>query len=772
MNERKRVILLIFIMATTAFIVVGITISMLYRVAFKEQQARLMETAQSQTHLIEAVAQFDAVYSKDYPGGAAAVTIGQIINAYTKHEHIHSCRTAEFAVGRLDGDQINFLFRNKQDADVEHLKSISFDSKAAEPMRLAVSGHSGTVVGLDYRGEVVLATFEPVEKLNLGIVAKIDLAEIRAPFVKAGLIAGLITLLFVMVGASLFIRITKPMVKHLEERAAELKKNNTEIKREISERKQAEKTLIESEEKYRQLFENESDAVMIFDAETHRFEDANRAALDLYGYSKKEFLSLNAEDISTEKSKTKIALQKIKDNVPGSKLVPSRLHKKKDGTIFPVEIVIGIFNSNGRKKIIGAVRDISERKRLETRLQQANKLEAIGTLAGGIAHDFNNILTAVIGYTELALNNAEKETLLHANLQQVMTAGKRAKNLVRQILTFSRQNEQDLKSVQVKFIAKETLKLLRASLPATVDIRQNIQSDSIMMADPTQIHQVLMNLYTNAGHAMQENGGTLEVSLTDVELDSDFAVKCPGLKPGLYMKLTVSDTGHGIPPDVRDRIFDPFFTTKKEGEGTGMGLSVAHGIVKSHGGTITVYSEPEKGSIFNVFLPAIERAIEPETRIEKPVPSGTERILFIDDEQTLADLGKQMLESLGYDVAVRTSSIEALELFKNKPDGFDLVITDLTMPQMTGDELAQKLMVIRPDIPVILCTGFSARMDEKKARALGIRELAYKPLLLRDMAENIRKVLDGNNTLGDSSIKEPLQLGCRLKEPRYAGHGI
>ena len=743
MNERKRVILLIFIMATTAFIIAGITIAILYRAAFEEQQARLVETAQSQAHLIEAVAQFDSAYSKDYPGGAVAATISQVINAHTKYDHIHSSWTAEFAVGRLDGDQINFLFRHKHDGDVESLKSVRFDSKVAEPMRLALSGRSGTVVGQDYRGEVVLTAFEPIEELNLGIVAKIDLAVIRAPFVKAGLIAGLITVLVVMVGASLFIRITNPLVKHLEERAAELQKINIDMKLEINERKQAEGALIESETKYRQLFENESDAVMVFDAETHRFEDANRSALDLYGYSKKEFLSLKVEDISAEKNKTKIALQKIKGHLLGSKLVPSRLHKKKDGTIFPVEITSGIFNSNGRKKMVGAVRDISERKRLETQLHQAHKLEAIGTLAGGIAHDFNNILAAVIGFTELALNNAEKKTSLHANLQQVMTAGKRAKDLVQQILTFSRQSEQDLKPIQVKFIAKEAFKLLRASLPATVDMRQNIQSESVVMADPTQIHQVLMNLYTNAGHAMQQNGGTLDVNLTDVELDFDFSAKHPGLKPGPYLKLAVSDTGHGIPPDVRDRIFDPFFTTKKD-EGTGMGLAVVHGIIKNHGGTITVYSEPQKGSIFNVFLPVIEKEIEPETRIEKPVPRGTERILFIDDEQTLTDLGKQMLESLGYDVAVRTSGIEALELFKNKPDEFDLVITDLTMPNMTGDKLAKELMVVRPDIPVILCTGFSARMDEKKASAMGIREFVYKPMLKRDIAETIKKVMDGN----------------------------
>ncbi len=872
MNERKRIILLIFIMVATAFIVAGITISMLYSAAFEEEQTRLTETAQSQAHLIEAVAQFDSVYSKDYPGGAAAATISQLIDAHTKYEH--AGKTTEFTVGRLDGDQINFLFSHKHDADVESLKPVRFDSKLAEPMRLALSGRSGTVVGLDYRGEVVLAAFEPVEVLNLGIVAKIDLSEIRAPFVKAGLIAGFITALVVMVGASLFIRISKPLVKHLEERAAELQKINTEMKSEISERKQAEEALVvstarlqhllttspaviysckpsgdygatfisknvknqvgyepneftddsefwskhihpedaprifeglsslfeqgnhiheyrfrhkdgtyrwmydetrlvrdakgnsleivgcwiditgqkqaegslrESEDKYRQLFENDSDAVMIFDAETHRFEDANRSALHLYGYSKKEFLSLKAEDISAEKNKTKIALQKIKDRVPGSKLLPSRLHKKKDGTIFPVEITNGIFNSNGRQKIIGAVRDISERKRLETRLHQSNKLEAIGTLAGGIAHDFNNILTAVIGFTELALNNAEKETSLHTHLQQVMTAGNRAKDLVRQIFTFIRQSEQDLKPVQLKFIAKEALKLLRASLPATVEIRQNIQSDSVVMADPTQINQVLMNLYTNAGHAMQEKGGILDVKLVHLKVNSDYAARYPDLNPGFYIKLSVSDTGIGMPPHVLSRIFDPFFTTKDKNIGTGMGLSVVHGIVKSHDGTINVNSELGKGTTFCIFLPAIEGISNADAEGEKPVPEGSETVLLVDDEQMIVDTGKQMLESLGYHVVTKTDSMEALELFKEKPDKFDIVITDMTMPKMTGRELAEKLIQIRSDIPIILTTGYSTAIDEDKASASGILGIVFKPILIHDIALTIRRVLDKTN---------------------------
>jgi len=466
----------------------------------------------------------------------------------------------------------------------------------------------------------------------------------------------------------------------------------------------------------------------------------------LSGYTQEEIVGQNFRILKSDKHNENF-YKEMWDIISKGNVWSGRItNRMKDGTPREFETRISpVRDSSGEIiNFVSVNRDVTQEVALEAQLQQSQKMKAIGTLAGGIAHDFNNILAAIMGFTELALNNAEKKTSLHDSLQQVMTAGKRAKDLVQQILTFSRQSEHDLKPVYVKFIAKETLKLLRASLPATVEIRQNIQNDSVVMADPTQIHQILMNLYTNAGHAMQENGGTLDVNLTDVELDSDFTAKHPGLKPGPYLKLTVSDTGHGIPPEVWDRIFDPFFTTKEKEEGTGMGLAVVHGIVKNHGGTISVYSEPGKGTTFNVFLPVIEKKLEPETGIEKPVPSGTERILFIDDEQTLTDLGKQMLEPLGYDVATRTSSIEALELFKNKPDRFALVITDLTMPKMSGDELAQKIMAIRPDIPVILCTGFSARMDDKKARAMGIRAFLYKPLIQRDMAESIRKVLDGN----------------------------
>ena len=404
----------------------------------------------------------------------------------------------------------------------------------------------------------------------------------------------------------------------------------------------------------------------------------------------------------------------------------------------------------GNKKYhIGVGIDITDRKRaeedkqkLEAQLIQAQKMEAIGTLAGGIAHDFNNILSAIFGYAELSQMAMPKENRVTGYLDQILKAGDRAKDLVQQILTFSRQTEQELKPVSVKVIVKEALKLLRATLPTTIHMEQNLKSDSLVMSDPTQIHQILMNLCTNAGHAMQEKGGVLEVELTNVELDPVFTSRYPDLEPGPYLNLTVSDTGHGMPPDVLDRIFDPFFTTKERGEGTGMGLAVVHGIVKSYGGTIYAYSEPGKGSSFKVFLPVDESSLEPDKRIEEVIPGGTERILFIDDELALVDMGKQTLESLGYQVVTRTSSVEALNLFRAQPDRFDLVITDMTMPQMTGDKLAGELIAIREDIPVILCTGFSFGMTEEKAKEMGIKGFLMKPFVVRDIANNVRKVLN------------------------------
>ena len=402
-----------------------------------------------------------------------------------------------------------------------------------------------------------------------------------------------------------------------------------------------------------------------------------------------------------------------------------------------LKIVSSIFvNALERKRTEEALR------KSEKGLRQAQKMEAIGTLAGGIAHDFNNILGAVIGLTEMTLYEC-REASQRRRLEQIIKACDRAKNLVNHILTFSRQSDQERKPVDIGIIVKEALKLLRASLPSTISISSDIPSNSnTVLADPTQIHQIMMNLSTNAAHAMREKGGVMKISLEGVDIDSIALSSTPSLKPGTYVRLIVSDTGHGIDPAVIDRIFDPFYTTKKPGEGTGLGLSVMYGIVKSHGGTISVYSEPGIGTNFKVYLPRIETSAAIETKSIELIPGGQEHILFVDDEEVLAEIGREMLQYVGYTVTSRTSSIEALEAFRAQPSRYDMVITDMTMPNMTGVALAREIHRVRSDIPIIICTGFSEFINEAEAGRLGIQKLIMKPLFMKDLALAIRDVLD------------------------------
>ena len=521
-----------------------------------------------------------------------------------------------------------------------------------------------------------------------------------------------------------------------------------EVIMDITDIRKTEESLRKSEEKYRVLIDGMRDTVWVIDFDGN-FIDMNNAAIETLGYSREELLSMGPVDIDSNLDVG--AIKNLIIKIPSDKIqVFETVHTTKEGKPIPVEIQSCVVEYLGKDAILSIGRDITERKRaeiekekLETQLRQAHKMESIGTIAGGIAHDFNNILASVVGYTELALDDAEKGTMQYQNLQEVLLAGNRAAELVKQILTFSRQTDQEQKPVKVRLIIIEALKLLRSTIPSSIEIRQNIQSNALIIGDSTQVQQVLMNLCTNAAHAMADKGGSLTIDLSDVELDSRFVSNHPDLKPGPYIKLEVIDTGHGIHPSNLQQIFDPFFTTKEKGEGTGLGLSVVHGIVHSHGGAIYCYSELGKGSTFKVYLPAVERYLKPEQRIEKPIPTGNERILLIDDEPSLVNMGKQILQSLGYDVTTRTSSVEALELFKSQKDRFDLVITDMTMPKMTGESLSRELMKIRHDIPVILCTGFSARIDEKKALDMGIRAFVSKPILKREIAETIRAVLDG-----------------------------
>jgi len=379
----------------------------------------------------------------------------------------------------------------------------------------------------------------------------------------------------------------------------------------------------------------------------------------------------------------------------------------------------------------------------ETRLQQAQKMESIGTLAGGIAHDFNNILGIILGYTELALDDVPELNPARLNLEEIKTASLRAKDVVYQLLSFARKTKMEKKPTNIIPIIKESLKLMRSSIPTSIEIRQNIVRDvDTIVADPTQINQILINLCTNAGHSMPD-GGIIVVTLKNVELNENTAAKDTELNPGCYVNLTVSDTGHGISQEDIDRIFDPYFTTKEVGKGTGMGLAVVHGIVKRHNGLITVESELGKGTTFSIFFPVVEKEAVVETETDEELPSGNERILFIDDEESMVKMCRQKLERFGYQVESTTSPLDALDLFHSKPDQFDLVITDLTMPKMTGDKLVKEILNIRPDIPIILCTGFSEKIDEKKSKEIGASGYLEKPHDKRDLAQMVRQVLDG-----------------------------
>ena len=420
-------------------------------------------------------------------------------------------------------------------------------------------------------------------------------------------------------------------------------------------------------------------------------------------------------------------------------------NRRKDGRLILQACSIAPFRdpSGSVSGYVSVNRDITREVQVEARIAQTQKLEAIGTLAGGIAHDFNNILMAILGYSGLALSEVSAGNPLREKLQSIYAAGNRAAELTRQILAFSRPTLQIQKIVQVKPIAREVLKLMRASLPSTIEIRESFASASSVLAEPAQIHQVLMNLCTNAGLAMREKGGILEVGLSDVRLDAHALRPYPGTVPGVYIVLTVRDTGVGMERGVLERIFDPFFTTRATGEGTGMGLSVVHGIVRSHGGFITVRSEPGKGSEFSVHLPVVAADAEDGLESDLAPPRGNERILFVDDEQTLVQMGREMLESLGYRVTAVEDSRKALEQFLSDPDAFDLVVTDITMPGLTGDALVEAVLRKRPYLPVIICTGFSERVSETEAKRVGARAFLLKPFSLGTIAGLIRSILDG-----------------------------
>ena len=558
------------------------------------------------------------------------------------------------------------------------------------------------------------------------------------------------------------------------------------VVRNATNRKRAQDALKESERRWATTLESIGDAVIATDTAA-RITYMNPVAEDLTGWTMNEALQRPIEEVfnivdeySRQEAPNPVA-RVLREGVIVT-LANHTILLRRDGREIPIDdsgapikekdgkiagVVLVFRDIAGRRAAEEALRKVhgelerrveertaelqdaydrlmeetKERRAAEAQLRQAQKMDALGTLSGGIAHDFNNILAAILGFTDMVRNRLPEEGRDAHSLDRVMEAGLRGRELVRQMLTFSRKGEMVRRPLQLSHMVKETMKLLRASIPSTVSIKVEADSDSgMILGDPVQMQQVLLNLCTNGAHAMQEKGGVLDVALSTETFTGEDG-RPPGLKAGSYVKLAVRDTGCGIAPEIIDKIWDPFFTTKRPGEGTGLGLSVVHGIIKQHEASITVESEAGLGCTFTAYFPRISEAPSRAPSPDDAVPTGNERVLFVDDEEVLVDMGKELLGELGYRVTAGTSSIEALALFEADPSRFDVIITDQTMPDMTGVTLAKAVLALRPDIPVILCTGFSHSVDAESAESAGIAAFVMKPLTKKELARTIRRVL-------------------------------
>jgi len=489
--------------------------------------------------------------------------------------------------------------------------------------------------------------------------------------------------------------------------------------------------------------EQAAESIMITDL-SGKIEYVNPAFEKVSGYDLTEVIGRSPRMLrgaETSRLQTNLMWEEIKK---GNVWRGTFTNRKKGGELYQEEATITpVKDRDGTiRHYVTVKRDITQQLTLENQVRQSQKMQAIGTLAGGVAHDFNNILTAILGYAELCQTQCDEQTVLYDNLSEIIRGAERAGKLINQILQFSRQTEKSVSTLQIDLIVKEVLKLLRASLPANIEIKAHYETEVMVKADPTQIHQVILNLCTNAFQVLEDTGGEITVGLETVELTPQQGLEIGNLSPGEYACLTVEDNGKGIPKEYLSRIFEPYFTTKAKNEGTGLGLSVVHGIVNDHRGAVQVHSTVGVGTKFDLYLPIAEPEDgEEEERIDDTAFHGG-KILIVDDEPQIVSLQFQVLEHLGYEVVASTVSSEALEIFRKESETFDLVVTDMGMPGLTGLELFEEMRIIRPDIKVLLCTGYSKQVTEENALEIGLSGYLAKPFNAEDLAREVSRILE------------------------------
>ncbi len=714
--------------------------------------------------------------------------------------HISRIRT-EFAQDFLSKEAIAQIEKVKEDFELEKLKIFSNTGKiiySTTPEDIGEKNKHDYFYNIVAKGEVYTKVVHKNNRTAEGRIVKADVVETYVPVFLTGSFLGAfeiyyditqrkkaqdnlltrirmvmfsIAMILMLIVIFILFKASENILKreHSEtslqkahdnleniimDRTADLKKSNEKLLHEITVRRQIGSSLLESEEKFRSISDCAQDAIIMMNSKG-QISYWNKSAETIFQYKAQEALNKDLHNLLVPEKYHgafnkgfKGFLKTGKGNAIGKVL--ELWAKRKNNQEFPIELSLSSVKIKGQWNAIGLIRDISERKKdetdkkkLEAQLAQAQKMQAMGVLAGGIAHDFNNILFPVLGNTEMLLMDIPDDSPLKDRTKEIYTAALRAKALVKQILTFSRQESHELILMKLQPIIEEALKLLRATIPSTIEIKQDIATDcGFIKADPTQIHQVIMNLTTNAFHAMEESGGELKIILKQMNL-SQIDILTPDMLPGDYACLTITDTGIGMDKELINKIFDPFFTTKEKGKSTGMGLSVVHGIVKSMNGLVKVYSEPGVGTRFNVYVPIKKPSSDDETLLaEEAIQGGTENILIVDDEPSIITMEKEILEHLGYQITSHTNSLEALKTFREHPDKFDLIITDMAMPIMAGDKLAAELINIRPDIPILICSGFNSDMSDEKAASLGVKGFLSKPVVMKDIARNVRQVLD------------------------------